>query len=56
MTALHAMTCKGRYWITPHRWGGWRVIDSTATKPIGRVLGNHLSPLAAWEHIKRLDA
>ena len=56
MTALQAITRKGRYWIVPHKFGGWHVVDSYAGRPISQTLGNFLTPLAAWKHIQRISA
>lgn len=53
-TALHALTRKGRYWIERHRPRGFHVIDSSATLPISRLVGNFSTSRDAWEYIKKL--
>jgi len=53
MTALHALIGKGQFIIRKHRWQGWHVIDTE--KAVLPIMGNHLCPLKAWEHVKKLE-
>jgi len=55
MTALHALTGRGRYVIRPHASlfrKGWHVVDTEAK--VLPILGNHLCPIKAWQHVKQL--
>lgn len=58
MSALRAISRKGRFWIVRHKpakWHPvrWHVIDSATVLPISRIMGGFDTPLKAWRFIQR---